>query len=112
MADTVVATDQPVPQTGRPAEDLAAAFENFRTSLLAHPALVPVVARRPPGDEATRQTPTGCSLCWPASAWTPPRRRAPRLRRRADQLPAHVLDATGCVTHSVASSHAAAFIAF
>ena len=76
MADTVVATDQPVPQTGRPAEDLAAAFENFRTSLLAHPALVPVVARRPPGDEATRQTPTGC------------------------------------VTHSVASSHAAAFIAF
>jgi TetR/AcrR family transcriptional regulator, tetracycline repressor protein len=51
MADAVVAGDQPVPQTGRP----AAAFENFRASLLAHPALVPVVARRPPGGEATRE---------------------------------------------------------
>ena len=55
MADAVVAGDRPVPQTGRPAEDLAAAFENFRTSLLAHPALVPVVARRPPAGEATRE---------------------------------------------------------
>ena len=55
MADAVVAGDQPVPQTGRPADDIAAAFENFRTSLLAHPALVPVVARRPPGGEATRE---------------------------------------------------------
>lgn len=55
MADAVVAGDQPVPQTGRPAEDLAGAFENFRTSLLAHPALVPVVARRPPGGEATQE---------------------------------------------------------
>ncbi|HEY7880008.1 MAG TPA: helix-turn-helix domain-containing protein, partial [Streptosporangiaceae bacterium] len=43
MADAVVAGDRPVPQTGQPADDLAAAFENFRTSLLAHPALVPVV---------------------------------------------------------------------
>jgi AcrR family transcriptional regulator len=55
MADAVVAGDRPVPQTGRPADDLAAAFENFRASLLAHPALVPVVARRPPGGEATRE---------------------------------------------------------
>jgi AcrR family transcriptional regulator len=55
MADAVVAGDRPVPQTGQPADDLAAAFENFRTSLLAHPALVPVVARRPPGGEATRE---------------------------------------------------------
>ena len=55
MADAVVAGDRPVPQTGRPAEDLAAAFENFRRSLLAHPALVPVVARRPPAGEATRE---------------------------------------------------------
>jgi Tetracyclin repressor-like, C-terminal domain len=46
---------RPVPRTGRPAEDLAAAFENFRGSLLAHPALVPVVARRPPAGEATRE---------------------------------------------------------
>jgi AcrR family transcriptional regulator len=55
MADAVVAGDRPVPQTGRPADDLATAFENFRASLLAHPALVPVVARRPPGGEATRE---------------------------------------------------------
>ena len=55
MADAVVAGDRPVPQTGRPADDLAAAFENFRTSLLAHPALVPIVARRPPRGEATRE---------------------------------------------------------
>jgi AcrR family transcriptional regulator len=55
MADAVVAGDRPVPRTGRPAEDLAAAFENFRGSLLAHPALVPVVARRPPAGEATRE---------------------------------------------------------
>ena len=55
MADAVVAGDRPVPQTGRPAEDLAAAFENFRRSLLAHPALVPVVARRPPAGQATQE---------------------------------------------------------
>ena len=55
MADAVVAGDRPFPQTGRPAEDLAAAFENFRRSLLAHPALVPIVARRPPAGEATRE---------------------------------------------------------
>ena len=55
MADAVVAGDRPVPQTGRPAEDLAAAFENFRRSLLAHPALVPIVARRPPAGQATRE---------------------------------------------------------
>jgi len=55
VASVVVAGDQPVPQTGRPADDLAAAFENFRASLLAHPALVPVVARRPPGGQATRE---------------------------------------------------------
>jgi AcrR family transcriptional regulator len=55
MADAVVAGDRPVPQTGRPADDLATAFENFRTSLLAHPALVPIVARQPPGGEATRE---------------------------------------------------------
>ena len=54
MADTVVAGDRPVPQTGL-AEDLAAAFENFRRSLLAHPALVPVVARRPPAGQATQE---------------------------------------------------------
>ena len=55
MADAVVAGDRPVPQTGRPADDLAAAFGNFRASLLSRPALVPVVARRPPGGEATRE---------------------------------------------------------
>ena len=55
MADAVVAGDRPFPQTGRPAEDLAAAFEDFRRSLLAHPALVPIVARRPPAGQATRE---------------------------------------------------------
>lgn len=55
MADVVVGGDQPFPETGNPAEDLAGAFENFRRSLLAHPALVPVVARRPPAGEATRE---------------------------------------------------------
>jgi AcrR family transcriptional regulator len=55
MADAVVAGDQPAPQTGQPAEDLAAAFGNFRASLLAHPALAPVVARRPPTSQATRE---------------------------------------------------------
>jgi TetR/AcrR family transcriptional regulator, tetracycline repressor protein len=55
MADAVVAGDRPFPQTGQPAEDLAATFENFRRSLLAHPALVPIVARRPPAGQATRE---------------------------------------------------------
>ena len=55
MADAVVAGDRPFPQTGQPAEDLAAAFGNFRRSLLAHPALVPIVARRPPAGQATRE---------------------------------------------------------
>jgi TetR/AcrR family tetracycline transcriptional repressor len=55
MADAVVASDRPFAETGDPVRDLEEAFVNFRRSLLAHPALVPVVARRPPSGEATRE---------------------------------------------------------
>ncbi|MGZ4575180.1 MAG: TetR/AcrR family transcriptional regulator [Mycobacteriaceae bacterium] len=55
MADAVVASDRPFPETGDPVQDLEEAFVNLRRSLLEHPALVPVVARRPPAGEATQE---------------------------------------------------------
>jgi AcrR family transcriptional regulator len=55
LADAVVGGGGPHPETGDPRQRLRAMMANLRHTLLAHPALAPVVVRRPPQGEATWQ---------------------------------------------------------
>lgn len=53
LADSVVGHGEPAPESLGIRARLRADFANLRASLLEHPALVPVVVRRPPDGEAT-----------------------------------------------------------
>ena len=55
LADTVIGAGGPYPETGEPRDRLRGVFANLRHTLLAHPALTPVVVRRPPQGEGTWQ---------------------------------------------------------
>ena len=55
LADAVVGGGGPHPETGSPRQRLRGIFANLRHTLLANPALTPVVVRRRPEGEATWQ---------------------------------------------------------
>ena len=55
LGDSVVGGGGPHPETGNPKRRLRAMFANLRHAMLAHPALTPVVVRRPPQGEGTWQ---------------------------------------------------------
>lgn len=55
LADSVVGGGGPHPETGKPRQRLRGMFANLRNTLLANPALTPVVVRRPPQGEGTWQ---------------------------------------------------------
>ena len=55
LADAVVGGGGPHPETGTPRQRLRGMFANLRHTLLANPALTPVVVRRPPEGEGIWQ---------------------------------------------------------